>query len=157
MSFWSAARRVVDEVECWWKTGEVCPRETAGPNPNVWFPEDVAPGADQTYHGPDITAKTLDQYRTLVQNPVTVGIAVLQLALENRSRKELIIVNTGTTAIYIGFGFNPTPTNYTMFLQPCSVANDGTGGTIISDAWKGAVFCISSAAGGVLNFAEIPA
>lgn len=149
---------IVQNVRCWWKTGELCPK--AGDADllieNAWFPDDQIPSSPQTYSGPDIVQKTQDQYRTLVQNPVTVGIVVLQLCLENRSRKELIIVNTGITTIYVGFGFTPTPTNFTIFLSPCTVANDGTGGSLISDAWKGAVFAISSAAGGIVNFAEIP-
>lgn len=160
MSFQNIARN----VRCWWTTGELCPKAAPAGDliaesapPDAWFPDDfVPPATAPTYQGPDIVAKTADPYRTLVQNPVTVGILVLQLALANRSRKEMIVINTGLTTIFIGFGFNPTQTNYTLFLSPCTVANDGTGGSLIDEAWKGPVFALSSNPGGTLNFAEIP-
>jgi len=67
----------------------------------------------------------------------------------NASRKEVTVVNTGTTVIYLGLGQTPTPTSYHVALSACSTANDGTGGTYISDLWVGAVNAICATSGTV--------
>lgn len=106
----------------------------------VWFPEDLGDASMSTYSGEiNVAAKTADQLRVLNANPVTVT-GQLQLLLENRSRKEFIISNVGTGALVLGFGFPPTPTNFTMPLPASQNAFDGSGGILISDAWKGAVW-----------------
>lgn len=155
---------LLKNIVCWWKTGELCGSAGAdgdaiGAGADPWFPEDqiAAGGAAPSYPNAPSQIYT-DQYRVLFQNPISVGTSVLQIALANRTRKEMILVNVGTATIYVGFGFNPTPTNYSIFLQPCSAANDGTGGILIDEAWKGTVFVLAAgASGGLVNFTEIPA
>lgn len=140
--------------------GALSPRRRVCPV-RPWFPEDDALETLSTYE--NVGEKILDQYRVLNQNPVNIPAAgspnsVIQLLLENRSRKEFIIVNVGTGALVIGFGFFPTPTNYSIPLQACGVANDGTGGIAISDAWKGAVWCgpAANSIGSQVIVTEIP-
>jgi hypothetical protein len=73
-----------------------------------------------------------------------------QILATNASRKEMTIVNTGTTAIYLGLGQTPTTTAYHVALSACTSANDGTGGTYTSDIWKGAVNAICATSGTVV-------
>jgi hypothetical protein len=155
---------LLKNIVCWWKTGELCadgvmPDAAPIESVDTWFPEDQVPGGGAAPSYPNAPSQVYsDQYRVLFPNPISVGTSVLQIALANRTRKEMILVNVGTATIYVGFGFNPTPTNYSIFLQPCSAANDGTGGIMIDEAWKGTVFVLAAgASGGLVNFTEIPA
>lgn len=84
-----------------------------------------------------------------------VDTSSLLLLDENLSRLECIIVNTGTTVIYLAFGANPTTISYHIALNACSVANDGTGGAYITDVWKGQIKAISSALGGTICVTEL--
>lgn len=88
-------------------------------------------------------------------NPQTIGVTSSAVVNANASRKEVTIVNTGTTYIYLGLGQTPTGTAYHIALAKCTAANDGTGGTWTSDMWKGAVNAISSGAGGTVNLTEL--
>jgi len=88
-------------------------------------------------------------------NPQTIGVSSSAVVNANASRKEVTIVNTGTTYIYLGLGQTPTTTAYHIALAKCTAANDGTGGTWTSDMWKGAVNAISSGAGGTVNLTEL--
>jgi hypothetical protein len=134
--------------------------------PGIWFPDDDGESLesggsdpDSTYPAHEVGSKVLDQYRTLNQNPVPITNSPIQLALENRSRKEMIIVNVGVLSILIAFGFSPTSTVFTMPLQACAIANDGTGGIIVDQAYKGSVWAVLSggqAGSGSLLFTEIP-
>lgn len=127
--------------------------------PSVWFPDDGVVELFSTYPASEIDLKVLDQYRTLNANPVAVTNQPIQLALENRSRKEMLIVNVGVAAIVIAYGFSPTSSVYTMPLQACAVANDGTGGVIVDQAFKGQVWAVlaaNQAGNGSLLFTEIP-
>jgi hypothetical protein len=67
----------------------------------------------------------------------------------NAARKEATIVNTNTTAIFLGLGQTPTDTAYHIALSACSAANDGTGGTYTTDLWKGAINAICASSGTV--------
>lgn len=92
----------------------------------------------------------------LFQNPVPVALSAFMIARENSSRREIMLVNVGIVAIYIGYGFPPTSTNYSVALVACSSPNDGTGGIWINDSWKGPVFVLAGgASGGAVNFTEI--
>lgn len=72
-----------------------------------------------------------------------------QILAANSSRKEVIVVNTGTTVIYLGLGQTPSSSAYHISLAPCSSANDGTGGVYISDIWLGAINAITASSGTV--------
>ena len=72
-----------------------------------------------------------------------------QILAANSSRKECIVVNTGTTVIYLGLGQTPSSTAYHIALAACTASNDGTGGTWVSDMWKGAINAISATSGTV--------
>lgn len=73
-----------------------------------------------------------------------------QILAANASRKEVTIINTSTAIIYLGLGAAPSTTAYHIVLSPCAAANDGTGGSWISDMWTGAVQAIGSVAGTVV-------
>jgi hypothetical protein len=79
----------------------------------------------------------------------SVGNTSSSILASNSARKEAVVVNTGTTVIYLGLGQVPTATAYHVALSPCAIANDGTGGTYISDLWKGAINAISGTSGTV--------
>jgi hypothetical protein len=64
-----------------------------------------------------------------------------------------------TVSILIAFGFVPTTVLYTLPLQACAIANDGTGGIIIDAEWQGSVWAILAAnapSNGALLFTELP-
>lgn len=85
----------------------------------------------------------------------SVGASSSTILASNSSRKEAIVVNTGTTILYLGLGQTPTVTAYHVALSPCTIANDGTGGSYVSDLWKGAINAIGSAAGGSAVVTEL--
>lgn len=89
----------------------------------------------------------------VVQNTVNTGSSNILSA--NTSRKEMTIINTGLTVIFLGLGQTPTTTQYHIALAACSSANDGTGGTYTTDIWKGQVNAISSAGGGTVCVLEM--
>ena len=88
-------------------------------------------------------------------NPITVGASSVAVVNSNASRKEVTIINTGTTVIFLGLGQTPTTSAYHIALAKCTAANDGTGGTWTSDMWKGSVNAIGSAGGGAVNLTEL--
>jgi hypothetical protein len=74
----------------------------------------------------------------------------------NGSRAELIVVNTGTVPVFLGFGpAQPSATAYHVALAPCSSANDGTGGSFVCDWWEGDVYAIAPAGGGTICIGEL--
>ena len=85
-----------------------------------------------------------------------VGTTAGQILAALSTRKEVIIQNTGTTIIKLILGAGtPTQTVYHVGLKAASAADDGTGGTFVSDLWTGAIQAISSAAGGTCVVTEI--
>lgn len=72
----------------------------------------------------------------------------------NSDRKEIIIQNVSAVVVYIGLGFQPTATSYSVALQQCGATHDGTGGVYVSDNWKGAVYAIGAIAGGLVAITE---
>jgi hypothetical protein len=67
-----------------------------------------------------------------------------------------LIVNCGTTTLYLGFGQTPTTANYHWSLAGCGgSAHDGTGEKLISDVIVQQVNAISSASGGLVNITEL--
>lgn len=90
------------------------------------------------------------------QNPVPIDTEIVQLALPNSSRKRMIIVNTGSTTIYIGYNSGVNASSYVYALPAViSSPNDGTGGLAIDEMWQGSVFAVSSSSGGSVNFTEL--
>jgi hypothetical protein len=87
-------------------------------------------------------------------SPASLVGPILILAA-NTARRECIIVNTGTTVIYLALGQTPTTAAYAIPLSSCSTANDGTGGSFVSDVWKGSISAISSASGGTVVVTEL--
>jgi hypothetical protein len=67
----------------------------------------------------------------------------------NASRKQAIVINVGTTVVFIALGQTPTTSAYHVALAPCTSANDGTGGTFITDVWTGAINAICAVSGTV--------
>ena len=94
-------------------------------------------------------------------NPVAVGIfsaGFIQVLFLNKARKQWVLQNTGTTVIFVKLGNPPnagTTLDYSFALPPCTAADDGTGGLIIDDLWKGAVFVTSKTAGGIVHITEM--
>ena len=85
----------------------------------------------------------------------SVGAGAGTILAANDNRKGLIVVNTGTTVIYLGLGRTPTVTAYHYPLAACSVADDGKGGQYFDDSWTGSVLAIGSAGGGSVVVTEI--
>jgi hypothetical protein len=85
----------------------------------------------------------------------SVGTSSSSILASNSARKEVIVVNTGTTILYLGLGQTPTTSAYHVALSPCATANDGTGGTYVSDLWKGAINAIGSGSGGTCVVTEL--
>lgn len=73
----------------------------------------------------------------------------------NAARKEFQIINTDVVTVYIGLGQTPTATAYHIALSPCTTANDGTGGSYISDLWTGAVNAIVASTSGHVVVMEL--
>lgn len=85
-----------------------------------------------------------------------VGTSSGVVAVANTSRCRIMVQNTGTTILRLALGPTaPTGTAYHIALPPCTVANDGLGGTWIDDMWQGQVQAISSAAGGLCVVTEL--
>lgn len=80
----------------------------------------------------------------------TVTTSSASILAANPSRKECLVVNTGTAVVYLGLGQTPTATAYHIALHPCLSANDGTGGTWLSDVWQGGINAIGAASGTVV-------
>lgn len=89
--------------------------------------------------------------------PAQTAVAAVSVTVlaSNTARHECIVVNTGTTILYLGLGQTPTATAYHVALSACAVANDGTGGVYVSDVWKGAINAIGSAGGGTCVVTEL--
>lgn len=73
----------------------------------------------------------------------------------NTARREVMITNTDVVAVYIAFGQTPTATAYHVVLRPCAVAHDGSGGTFVSDIFKGAINAIVASTGGHVSIVEL--
>jgi hypothetical protein len=86
---------------------------------------------------------------TAVTSTTSVALAA------NAARREAIIVNTDVVVIYIGLGQTPTATAYHIVLKPCTVAHDGTGGSFVSDTWKGAINAITASTSGHVAVTEL--
>jgi len=95
----------------------------------------------------------------LIQNPIPVdaGQTNYKVADSEPRRKEIQIVNTGITAIYLKQGSAPVASkgDYHQILNACGTPNDGTGGFYISDIWQGTIYLDSSANGGTVVLAEL--
>lgn len=125
----------------------------------LWFPEDLDENELSTYPCDPNSGDQLykDAYHPLNQNPVVLGAGALQLAQENRRRSSMFIVNVGITGVLVSFGFIATSTVYTLPLAACASANDGSGGVIVDEVWKGTVWAIpaSGATSGTVLFTEL--
>jgi hypothetical protein len=73
----------------------------------------------------------------------------------NTARREVTVVNTDVVVVYLGLGQVPTATTYHVALSPCATAHDGTGGSYISDVWKGAINAIVASTGGHVAVTEM--
>jgi hypothetical protein len=73
----------------------------------------------------------------------------------NTSRKECMIINTSTVVVYLGLGQTPTSSAYHIALSPCTGNNDGTGGTYVSDMWKGAINAITASTSSTVCVTEL--
>ena len=86
----------------------------------------------------------------------TVTTASQTFLAANNARKEFRITNTGTTnVVYLGLGQAPSATAYHVALTPCTVANDGTGGSYTSDLWKGAVDALTATSTSTIVVTEL--
>jgi hypothetical protein len=85
----------------------------------------------------------------------TVGTVSVVVLAANPARRELIIVNTGVTVIYLGLGQTPTVNAFHIPLNAGSSVNDGTGGNFVSDTWKGSVSAIGPVSNGSIVVTEL--
>ena len=58
----------------------------------------------------------------------------------NASRKELFIMNTGMSALYVSLGSSASITNYAVVLGGGVKNDDGVGGSYDSKIWTGSVY-----------------
>lgn len=72
----------------------------------------------------------------------------VQVLAENPRRRQAIIQNTGTNAVFIQMGATAAASdgNFFYILAPCSEANDGYGGGYVLSLWTGKVAAFSSGA-----------
>lgn len=73
----------------------------------------------------------------------------------NTARREAIIVNTGVVTVYIGLGQTPSGTAYHVVLRPCAVAHDGSGGSFVTDTWKGQINAITASTSSNVSVTEL--
>lgn len=104
----------------------------------------------------DATGTTVQPVETPVSvtcsspSATAVSNSSAQILASNPSRIEVLVTNTSTHVIYLGLGQVPTTSAYHVALAACTLANDGTGGSYISDNWKGAINAIASVSGTVV-------
>lgn len=81
---------------------------------------------------------------TSAARTVVTTSVVVQLLAANTSRKQFLVQNADILPIHLVFGAgNPSVAIHHVTLKACTNANDGTGGSFISDLWKGAVRAIA--------------
>lgn len=81
----------------------------------------------------------------------TVTGAAAQILAVNANRKQFLVQNVGTNVVFCTLGsVNPTASVYHFSLKGGTLADDGTGGSFISDTWTGAVRAFSALAGAVV-------
>jgi hypothetical protein len=87
---------------------------------------------------------------------VSVGTTATLVLPANFTRKVVIIQNSNTVPVYLGFGIIPTTTNHNVELGACAnYASDGSGGSFVSDVVDGAIYAISPNANGAINVTEL--
>lgn len=76
---------------------------------------------------------------------------------QNPIRKQLYMQNTGIVVVYVGLGYQPTPTDYSFSLAPGSANDDGKGEKWTSSIWQGEIYILSPAlsAGAKAIFTEL--
>lgn len=91
-----------------------------------------------------------------VSNP-TLGLPYVQLLALNKKRKQWILYNTGTTTIVLKYTAPPNSTtgDWTHILQASGIAQDGSGGAIIDEMWKGAIYAQSTSGAGQVILTEL--
>jgi hypothetical protein len=78
---------------------------------------------------------------------ITVGTTVEPLFKANPNRQEFLVQNIDTVVVYLIFTKNKgSNVVYHVALSGCTAADDGTGGSYISDLWKGDVYIVGQAA-----------
>lgn len=94
--------------------------------------------------------------------PANLGVSAtaFQTVLRaNTNRSEVIIQNNGTTVIKLVLGpstLSPSDqTHYHIALAASNSADDGSGGTFVSDLWKGDIQALSDSAGGTILVTEL--
>lgn len=100
-----------------------------------------------------VQANATDTASTPAQT--SVGTTAGQILAANPGRKGFLVINTGTTILYVTLGRTvPTASAYHVPLSACTAANDGKGGSLADDAWIGAVQALSSDVGGTCVVTE---
>lgn len=143
--------------------------KTGNPNraddPNIACP-DICPGNQAPTPGMKSLVVTISpnsptNQSNTVNDPVgqvgPISASAPEPVLQaNPNRLEVTIQNTSTDVVYLILTQNKgTLVNYHIALAACSTAGDGTGGTWISDLWKGPVFALSSTGAGTLAVTEM--
>lgn len=82
------------------------------------------------------------------QSVTTVTAVAAQILAANTSRKFLTLQNTGTNAVFVKFGSNPTLTpskSFAFVLKPATAVNAGDGGVLSLQTYTGSVHAITAA------------
>tara|TARA_R100000808_G_scaffold2286_1_gene9343 strand:+ start:504 stop:833 length:330 start_codon:yes stop_codon:yes gene_type:complete len=78
----------------------------------------------------------------------SAGIETKTAIEENDYRKSFTITNMATTKLYVKLGASCTSSSFHFVLPPCGAEDDGTGGSLSVDGFKGSVSIASGGSGG---------
>lgn len=116
-------------------------------------PGNTSPTASQKAGVVTISPNSPGLASTTITDPsiVSVGTTIEPILKANPIRSEFLIQNIDVVPIAIILTKNKgSNTIYHAMLSACTTADDGTGGSFISDLWKGDVYVVAVSAGGRL-------
>lgn len=92
-----------------------------------------------------------------VSNPSSSGSPYIQLLPLNKKRKQWILYNTGITTVVLKYSTPPNANSgdWTHILQASGLLQDGSGGLIIDEMWKGAIYAQSTTGAGQVILTEL--
>ncbi len=92
---------------------------------------------------------------THINSSVSAGGQTGATALvENDYRKSFTITNMAVSKLYVKLGLSCTSSSFHFVLPPCGAEDDGTGGSLSVDGYKGPVTVTGTGAGGRYTVVE---
>lgn len=89
--------------------------------------------------------------------PSSAGSPSLLILPANKKRKQWILTNVGIVAVMVKFNAPPNSqgTDWTYLLNASANQGDGSGGVVIDQMWKGAVYVQAVSGTGLVNITEL--